>query len=114
MRLENTQITLNMYIPIGTPDCNNVIFTKEAIEQAITHLNKNIPIIYNDTESESTAKVIGMTTGDNYNVEWNSDNQVCKLTIDGIIFYSGARIVVHELEDNNITSCDIVGFGLTV
>lgn len=114
MRVKNTKITLNMHIPIGTPDCNGVIFTKEAVTNALNHLNQNIPIIFNDTESDLTAKCIGMTTSNTPIVTWDAENQVCKLTIDGLLYHSGAKIAVRENEGNKITNCEFVSIGLTI
>lgn len=113
MRIENTKITLTMHIPIGAPDCNGVVFTKEAIENSLDSF-KHCPIVFNDTESELTCKVLGVTTGNTPIVTWDADNQGCNLTLDGILFYSGAKIIVHKLKDNKITKCDFASVGLTI
>ena len=113
MRLEKTKITLNMHIPIGTPDCNGVIFTKEAIENSLDSF-KHCPIVFNDTESELTLKVLGATTSNTPIVTWDADNQGCNLILDGFLFDSGATIIVHELEGNKITRCEFTSIGLTI
>ena len=113
MRVENTTIKLTLPIPIDKPDCNGVVHTKEAIENALNNLQTNLPILYKEG-IETDAKVIGATTRTSHIVTWDADNQVCKLTIDGIIFYSGAEIIVNEIIDGKITDFRITNIGLTI
>lgn len=112
MRVENTKIKLTIPIPIDKPDCNGVIYTKEAIEDAVTHLNTNLPIVYKDNYTEE--KVIGITTGSSHIVTFDSENQVCKITVDGVVFYSGAEIIVNEIKDGKVSDFRIASIGLTV
>lgn len=112
MRVENTKVKITIPIPIDKPDANGHIFTEEAVENAVGNLRKNLPIIYGD--DDGYAKVIGSTTGDLHIVSWDSENQVCKLTVDGVVFYSGADIIVNEIEDGKITDFRIASIGLTI
>lgn len=112
MRVENTKIKLTIPIPIDRPDNNGVIYTKEAISKAINNLHTNLPIVYGDNEGDS--KVIGATTGTSHIVTWDDENQVCKVTIDGVVFYSGAELIVNQIEDNKVTDFEILSVGLTV
>lgn len=112
MRVENTKVKLTIPIPIDKPDDNGVIYTREAIENAVNNLHKNLPIIYRDNESAIDDMVIGATTG-NSHVTWDSENQICKMTVDGVIFYSGADIIVNEIEDGKVTDFEIVSIGLS-
>lgn len=112
MRVENTKVKITIPIPIDKPDANGVIYTEEAVEKAVNNFGKYLPIVYKDKECDK--KVIGATTGNALIVSWDSENQVCKLTIDGVIFYSGAEIIVNEMtEDGKITDFRIVSIGLT-
>lgn len=113
MRVENTKVKITIPIPVGQPDCNGVIYTEEAIERALNHLQTNLPILYKE-DDESYEKVIGATTGTSHIVTWDSENQVCKLTVDGVLFYSGANIIVNEIKDSRISDFRIAGIGLTV
>lgn len=113
MRVENTKVKITIPIPVGKPDCNGVIYTEEAIESALNHLQTNLPILYKE-DTETYAKVIGATTGTSHIVTWDSENQVCKLTVDGVIFHSGANIIVNEIEDGKITDFSIASIGLTI
>lgn len=112
MRVENTKIKLTIPIPIDKPDCNGVVYTEKAIENAINSLRTNLPIVYKDNEADE--KVVGITTGTSHIVTWDSENRVCKVTIDGIVFYSGAEIIVNEMEDGKITDFSIASIGLTI
>ena len=113
MRVENTKIKLTIPIPIDKPDCNGIIYTEDAVENALNNLQKYLPICYKK-DAETDAVVIGATTGDSHIVAWDSENQVCKLTVDGVIFHSGAEIIVNEMtKDGTITDFRIVSIGLT-
>lgn len=111
MRVENTKVKLTIPIPIDKPDANGIVYTEEAVENAINNLQSRLPILFKES-AESEEKVIGVT-GTQCIVTWDSDNQVCKLTIDGVVFYSGAEIVVNEIEDGKITDFRIASIGLT-
>lgn len=110
MRTENIGIKITISIPYDKPDLNGNIYTKEAVENAVNHLRKNLPIIFRD---ESEEKVIGTTTGDSHIVTWDFDNQVYKLTVDGEIFFGGTECIVNEMENCKATSFEIVGLGLS-
>lgn len=43
MRIENIEVTFKIPIPVGKPDLNGVIYSKEAIRNAYKNV-KNIPI----------------------------------------------------------------------
>jgi len=113
MRVENTKVKITIPIPVDKPDCNGVIYTAEAVENALNNLQTNLPIIYKE-DVEGYAKVIGATTGTSHIVTWDSENQVCKLTVDGVIFHSGADIIVNEIEDCKISDFRIASIGLTI
>lgn len=112
MRVEGTKIKLTIPIPINKPDCNGAIYTEEAVENALSDLQKNLPILYKDNDCDT--KVIGVTTGDHHIVTWDYENQVCKLTVDGVIFYSGADIIVNEIEDGKVSDFRIASIGFTL
>lgn len=112
MRVENTKVRLTIPIPIDKPDKNGVVHTKEAVENAVNNLHKNLPIVYRDNESDE--KVIGVTTGNSHIVTWDFKNQVCNMTIDGVVFYSGAEIIVNKIDENgSVTDFDIISIGLS-
>lgn len=112
MRVENAKVKITIPIPIDKPDANGIVYTEEAVENAINNLQSRLPILFKESK-ETEEKVIG-ATGRSHIVSWDSDNQVCKLTIEGALFYSGAEIIVNEMsEDGTITDFRIVNIGLT-
>ena len=48
-----------------------------------------------------------------YVEEWDMKNQVCKITIDGAVFYGGTECIVNEMKDDKVTDFEIVGVGLS-
>ena len=109
MRTDNIKVTITIPIPYNKPDKNGNIYTEEAVEKAVNSLPKNLPIISTD---ESEEKVIGATTGDSHIVTWDFENQVCKLTVDGEVFFGGTECTV-DIKDGIITDFTITGIGLS-
>lgn len=109
MRTENIKVKITIPIPYDKPDKNGNIYTKEAVEKAVNNLRKNLPIIFRD---ESEEKVIGATTGDSHIATWDFENQVCKLTADGEVFFGGTECTV-DIKDGIITDFTITGIGLS-
>lgn len=113
MRVNDTKVKLTIHIPFNKPDLNGCVFTKKAVENAVNYLQTNLPIVYKDNECET--KVIGATTGNSHIVTWDFENQVCKMTVDGVVFYSGADIIVNDMtKDGEITDFRIASIGLTI
>lgn len=108
-----TKVKFTIPISIDNPNENGAIYTKEAVENAINNIHTNIPIIYRDGEERIYDKVVGTTTGNSHIVNWDSENQICKITLDGVLFNSGVETVINKIEDGKICSFEIVGVGLT-
>ena len=113
MKEEFTEVKFTINIPFDKPNKNGSMFTKEAVDNAVKNIPENIPIIYRSNESEFSNKVIGATTGNPKVIAWDSENQVCEMTFDGVVFHSGADIIVNEIEDGKITDFRITSIGLT-
>ena len=109
MRTENIKVAITIPIPYNKPDKNGNIYTEEAVEKAVNNLRKNLPIIFRD---ESEEKVIGATTGDSHIATRHFENQVCKLTVDGEVFFGGTECTV-DIKDGIITDFTITGIGLS-
>lgn len=109
MRTDNIKVKITIPILYDKPDKNGNIYTKEAVEKAVNNLRKNLPIIFRD---ESEEKVIGATTGDSHITTWDFENQVCKLTVDGAIFFGGTECTV-DIDNGKIVNFEIVGIGLS-
>ena len=52
MREENIKVKVTIPIPFGKPDKNGVMYTEEAVSNAVNNLHKNLPIIYRDNDKE--------------------------------------------------------------
>ena len=109
MRTDNIKVTTTIQIPYDKPDKNGNIYTKEVVEKEANNLRKNLPIIFRD---ESEEKVIGTTTGDSHIATWDFENQVCKLTVDGEVFFGGTECTV-DIDNGKIVNFEIVGIGLS-
>lgn len=112
MRVENTKIKLTIPIPINKPDCNGVVYTEKAVEKAVNNLKKHIPILYK-TSNYDQPVVIGATTSGAHIVTYDFENQICNLTVNGVVFHSGAEIFINEIEDGKVTDFRIASIGLT-
>lgn len=106
MRTDNIKVKLTIPIPVEKPDKNGVMYTEKAVENAVNDLMKNLPIRNDD------GVVIGTTTGDTHIATWNSEKQVCNVTVDGVVFYGGTSCIINEIEDGVVTDFRITGFGL--
>ena len=111
MKDELTKVKLTIMMSLDKPNKNGSIFTKEAVEDAIFNLRRNLPIVYSNDGTNS--KVVGATTGESHIVTWDSDNQVCRMTVDGVLFHCNPVIVVNEIEDGKISDFRIASIGLT-
>lgn len=114
MKDEMTKVKLTMHIPFDTPNKNGAVLTKEAVENAINNIPTNMPIIYRNNKDEYNEKVIGATTGNSHIVTWDFKNQVCKMTVDGVVFHCNPLITINEIEGDKITDFRIASIGLTM
>lgn len=110
MRTDLLKVKLTIPIPFDNPDSNGTVHSKEAVEQAVRQLMTNTPILYAD---DGTRVVVGSTTGDSHIVAWDNENQVCNVTVEGVLFHGGAGIRVNEIQDGVISDFEIVEFGIS-
>jgi len=115
MREHMIPVKITIPFPCDKPDKNGNIYTKEAVENAITHLHKNIPIIYRDNDDALSDVILGHT-GDSHTIIWDSDNQVFKVIVDGVIYAGGTSCIVHDMDvkEKKITRFEITGLGVSV
>jgi hypothetical protein len=112
MENEMIKVKLTMCIPFDKPTRNGTIFTKEAVANAVNNIPLNMPIVCKDSKSEYATKVIGTTTENSHIVTWDFENQTCKVTVDGVVFHSGAEIIINGVEGDKISDCRIAGIGI--
>lgn len=83
---------------------NGVYCTKEAIENAAKNIG-TIPIVDDDS------RVIGLACGplsSTEAIEWDDENKLCRITIDGMLYDVGTKIYSYEMANEEIASMDIV------
>lgn len=113
MRTDNIKVKLTIPIPFNKPDLNGVVYSEQAVENAVNNLQKDIPIIYRDNDGNGEEKVIGTTIGNSHIVTYDIENRVYKVSIDGEIFFGGTECIVNEMEGNMVTDFRITGIGLS-
>lgn len=114
MRLDNLKIRLALTIPFGRPDKNGVMCSKEAIEKAISDFDGKTPILYRDDDSCMDGVVIGNTIGEPCSVLWDDKNQVCKVIVNGNLYYGGTtECIVNEIKDGVVTDFRITSVCLS-
>ena len=94
MRTEGIKIKLTMPIQFDKPDLNGVIHSREALNKALRQLD-NTPLLFRAGEEDDPI-VIGHITDSFQMTDWDNKNGVCKLTVDGLIYYGGMDIIVNE------------------
>lgn len=113
MRLDNLKIQLAFAIPFGRSDKNGVIYSREAIEKAISDFNGKLPILYRDNDSCKDGVVVGNTVGETCSVLWDDERQVCEIIVNGNLYYGGTECIVNEIKDGVVTDFRIISVGLS-
>lgn len=113
MRLDNLKVQLTLTIPFGYPDKNGVMYSKEAIEKAISDFGGKLPIIYRDNDANKEGTVLGNTVGETCSVLWDDEHQVCEVVVNGNVYYGGADIIANEIKDGAVTDFRITSVGLS-
>ena len=113
MRLDNLKVQLTLVIPFGHPDKNGIMYSKEAIEKAISDFDGKLPILYRDNDSCKDGVVVGNTIGETYSVLWDDENQVCEVIVNGNLYYGGTECIVNEIRDGVVTDFRITSVGLS-
>jgi len=113
MRLDNLKVQLALTIPFGRPDKNGVMYSKEAIEKAVSDFNRKLPILYRDNDSCKDGVVVGNTVGETCSVLWDDEQQICEVVVNGNIYYGGADIILNEIKDGVVTDFRITSVGLS-
>jgi len=113
MRLDNLKIQLALTIPFDHPDKNGVLYSREAIEKAISDFNGKLPILYRDNSSCKDGVVVGNTIGETCSVLWDDENQVCEVIVNGNLYYGGTECIANEIKDGVVTDFRITSVGLS-
>lgn len=111
MRSKMLKTSIEIEFPFNKPDLNGVMYTKEAVENAVNNFSK-VPIIFSSNDGES--KIIGSTIGDSYAVTVDEENGVCKFTVDGVIYSGGTECINVEFNlEDKIDSFEICSIGFS-
>ena len=113
MRLENIKASLNITIPFDKPNSNGIIYTKDAVKNAINKFKTELPIIYRDNDSVKNGVVIGNTMKGLSSVSWDDKAKTCKIIIDGVLYFGGTECILNQIHEGIVSDFDIVSVGLS-
>ena len=103
MRSNNPiKVTMKIPFPIGEPDKNGTIYTKEAVEKAVREFDGEIPLMMVKDE-------IGTVIGHIEKLEL-SDNY--EITAHGICYFGGT-CEEGDVKDNTVTDFRFLSFGIS-
>lgn len=114
MRTIGIPVKITMPIPYDKPDRNGVIYTKDAVRNAVNNLSKGMPIVFRDN-GDYDARVIGATsTTKEPVVIWDDANQICQVLIDGSLMAGGTECVVNKIDNGTVLDFEITGLGVSM
>lgn len=113
MRQENLKMQIALRFPFETPDGNGIVYSKQAVEQAISALQGKIPLLYRDNEVCPDGKMIGHTISETASVLWDNDYQVCEVILDAVVYYGGTECVVKSTNNGVVTDFEITALGIS-
>lgn len=113
MRQKNIKMQIVLRFPFDHPDKNGVVYSKQAVEQAISALQGKLPVLYRDNSMCLDGAVIGHTSGDTPSALWDEDHQICEVFFDANIYYGGTECLVKDIENGIITSFEITSLGIS-
>lgn len=113
MRLDNLKMQLAFVIPFGHPDKNGVMYSRKAIEKAVSDFTGKLPILYRDNDLCKDGVIIGNTVGETCSVIWDTEQQVCEVIVNGNLYYGGTECIVNETRDGVVTDFRITSVGLS-
>ncbi len=111
MRNAMEEVCLELKFPYGQPDRNGVIYSKDAIKNAFDKGVSCIPIIYIDNDGNES--VIGCTKNERVVTEWDDSNGVCKVKVNGTVFFAGTSCIVNKVTDGVVEDFEITSIGIS-
>lgn len=113
MRAEHGIISYTMNFPVDRPDVNGVVYTKEAVLNALKRTSEGIPII-DYSAGDGAGRVIGVTTSRPHDIVFDEDSYGFRFTIDGMLFYAGTcENINSRTADGEIAGFTITSIGIT-
>ena len=102
MRTKYIKTSLEIPVPIDSPDENGVLYTEEAIINACKNADGLPIIIYNN---DGTTTVVGVTN----DVKYENGH----ILVNGILHFGGTHETVMFNDEKKIYSMEIMGFGIS-
>lgn len=111
MRNSMEAIRMELKFPYRKPDKNGVLYTKEAIKNALDKGVANLPIIY--TDNDGTESIVGYTKDEQVTYEWDDSKGICKAMVNGTFFFAGTSCIVNKITDGVVTDFEITSVGIS-
>lgn len=111
MRSHMEEICIELKFPYTKPDANGVLYSKKAIEKAFDKGVSNLPIVYLDNYGNES--VIGCIKDEQVVPEWDDSNGVCRVKVNGTVFYAGTSCVVNEMDNGVVKDFEITSVGIS-
>ena len=105
-------IRMELKFPYRKPDKNGVLYTKEAIKNALDKGVANLPIFYID--NDGTESAVGCTKDEQVTYEWDDSKGICKVMVNGTIFFAGTSCIVNKITDGVVTDFEIASIDISV
>ena len=106
-----SDICLELKFPYGQPDRNGVIYSKDAIKNAFDKGVSCIPIIYIDNDGNES--IIGCTKNERVVTEWDDSNGICKVKVNGTVFFAGTSCIVNKVTYGVVEDFEITSIGIS-
>ena len=104
MRTNDIKLSLTIPFYYDKPDRNGVMYTKEAIYDALNKLPLELPIMFSGNSADVTPHLIGNTTGKQHIVTDDTKNSRYLLTVTGNFYRGGTSETVKIDRDTKTVS----------
>lgn len=105
------EICIELKFLYTEPDKNGVFYSKEAIEKAFDKDLSNLPIVYIDNDGNKSA--IGRIKDEHVVPEWDDLNGICRVKVNGAVFYAETSCVVNEIDNGVVKDFEITSIGIS-
>ena len=113
MRTENGKISYTMNFPVDRPDVNGVVYTKEAVLNALKRTPEGLPIV-DYSYGDGAGRIIGVTTSRPHDIVFDEDSYGFRFTIDGMLFHAETCENINSRRaDGEIQGFTITSIGIT-
>lgn len=113
MGVDKLRIQLTVSLPFDRPDRNGVIYSRAAVEKALSSFKGTYPILCCGNKPDERAHVVGYTDKEPYFVLWDDESKTCAVAIDGVIHFGGMECIINEAKNGVVTDFELVSIGLS-